>query len=240
MIETRPCRESLSRDSTFPTCRVLGADSTYLAGSNAALDDVLSRLAARRPLFHSEADFQFALAWQIHELDTEIEVRLESRPKAGIHLDVELRRDGRTTALELKYLTRRWSGEVAGERFDFASGVTDLRRYDVVKDLARVEDYVAARPGSNGAVVVLASDPIFWKLPDVARAATADDAFRIHDGAALAGELVWGPTAGPGTTRSREAALVVKGMYPLAWRQYSSDPLDLRVLVVEVPSARIT
>lgn len=212
----------------------------FLAGSNAALDDVLSRLAARRPVFHSEADFQFALAWQIHELDAGFDVRLESRPKAGVHLDVEVRRDGRTTALELKYLTRRWSGEVAGERFDFPSGVTDLRRYDVVKDLARVEDYVATRPGSNGAVVVLASDPIFWKLPDVARGATADDAFRIHDGAALAGELVWSPKAGPGTRRSREAALVIRGMYPLAWRQYSPDPLDLRVLVIEAPSATVT
>lgn len=65
----------------------------YLAGSSIALDDVLSRLALRRPIFHSEADFQFALAWQILELDAGIDVRLESRPKAGVHLDVEVRRD---------------------------------------------------------------------------------------------------------------------------------------------------
>ena len=209
----------------------------YLAGSSTALDDVLSRLAVRRPIFHSEADFQFALAWQIHELDAGFDVRLESRPKAGVHLDVEVRRDGRTTALELKYLTRPWSREVAGERFDLKSRATDKRRYDVVKDLARIEDYVAERRGSNGAVVVLASDPALWVSPGLARATTGDAAFRIHDGAALTGELAWGIRAGSGTTRGREAPLVVKGMYPLAWRHYSSDPLDLRLLVIEVPSA---
>lgn len=208
----------------------------FLAGSTVALDDALARLALRRPMFHSEADFQFALAWQVHELDAGIDVRLESRPRVGIHLDVELRCDGRTTALELKYLTRPWSGEVADERFDLKNRATDKRRYDVVNDLVRIEDYVAARPGSNGAVVVLASDPALWVPPVVNRAATADAAFRIHDEALLTGELAWGPRAGPGTKLGREASLGLASAYSLRWQPYSADPIDLRVLVIEVSS----
>ena len=37
---------------------------------------VMQELAKHRPVFHSEADFQFALAWQIRASMPETEVRL--------------------------------------------------------------------------------------------------------------------------------------------------------------------
>lgn len=44
------------------------------------LPQLMSLLAKRRPLFHSEADFQHALAWHIkEEIDTE---RRRSIPKS--------------------------------------------------------------------------------------------------------------------------------------------------------------
>ena len=39
-------------------------------------------------------------------------------------------------ALELKYLTAAWSGEVNGEQFGLVSqGAQDIRDYDVLKDV---------------------------------------------------------------------------------------------------------
>jgi len=68
--------------------------------------------------------------------------------------------------VELKYLVRLWHGEVAGERFELKNqGAQDIRAYDVVKDIARVERFVAGRPGSNGAVVCLANDSSYWRAP---------------------------------------------------------------------------
>ena len=32
------------------------------------IHEVMTELAKMRPIFHSEADFQFALAWQIREM----------------------------------------------------------------------------------------------------------------------------------------------------------------------------
>jgi hypothetical protein len=44
-----------------------------LAGS-VELDAVVDGLRARRPVFHSEADFQHAFAWMAHELDPDLQV----------------------------------------------------------------------------------------------------------------------------------------------------------------------
>lgn len=41
---------------------------------------VMGQLAHRRPIFHSEADFQFALAWRIKETLPDYEIRLEYEP----------------------------------------------------------------------------------------------------------------------------------------------------------------
>ena len=48
-------------------------------GRMAELDihGVMAELAERRPIFHSETDFQFAFAWQIATMKRDGEVRLE-------------------------------------------------------------------------------------------------------------------------------------------------------------------
>jgi hypothetical protein len=81
--------------------------------------DLLSSLARRRPVFHSEADFQHQLAWEAHMADPTMEVRLETRPRRGIRLDLLFSRPerGLFTAIEVKYLTARLSSTVAGEEF---------------------------------------------------------------------------------------------------------------------------
>ncbi len=204
------------------------------------LEAVLARLAAARPVFHSEADFQQAFAWEVHVQDPTVRVRLETRPAPGMRLDLLLSsQDGaRRTAVELKYLTRAWEGEVAGERFELKDqGAQDIRAHDVVKDIVRVEKFVAAMPGSNGAVICVGNDPSYWNAPGHGRPTNAD-AFRLHEGTVLSGERAWGPLTGAGTSRGREEPLVLTGRYPLAWADYSTLPGPrgvFRTLVVEVP-----
>ncbi len=98
----------------------------------------LGTLRQSRPVFHSEADFQQALAWVIHLSDPPARVRLETRPVPGMRLDLLVWRPdlNRYLALELKCLTAAWSGEVNGEQFGLVSqGAQDIRAYDVLKDL---------------------------------------------------------------------------------------------------------
>ena len=44
------------------------------------IDGLMTELSRTRKVFHSEADFQHALAWQIREHMPECEIRLEFNP----------------------------------------------------------------------------------------------------------------------------------------------------------------
>jgi len=187
------------------------------------LGAVLRRLSGLRPVFHSEADFQQAFAWEVRTQDPTVRVRLETRPAPGIRLDLLLiSKDGqRRTAVELKYLTRLRTGEFAGERFELKDqGAQDI-----------------AMPGSNGAVVCVCNDPPYWNAPAHGRPTNAD-AFRPHESTVLHGPRAWGPLTGAGTSRGREEPLALVGTYQMAWLDYSMLPGPrgvFRTLVVEVP-----
>ncbi len=181
---------------------------------------LLEGLAEKRPLFCSEADFQFALAWEIRK-KTEREVRLEFPPlprsRKRMYLDLWLPRD--KVAIELKYFTKALEINVSGELFVIREqGAQDLSRYDFLKDLVRLEQVVLKSAlARRGMAVLLTNDPLFWKPPT---RKTIDAAFRLHRGRPLSGAMAWSETASPGSTRGREDPLVLTDSYRCEWRNY--------------------
>ena len=99
-------------------------------------------------------------------------------------------------------------------------GAHDIRAYDAVKDIQRVEQFVTGPTGWSGAVVVLTNEPSYWQRPGHGRATNAD-AFRIYECNLLTGVRVWGPNTGAGTRRGRELDLDLKGEYVCRWSDYS-------------------
>ena len=83
---------------------------------------IMNGLAERRPIFHSEADFQFALAWRIHKTLPDCEVRLEFKPfpYERMYLDVWLPTE--CVAIELKYLTRKLTIDVLAKSLSCEMG----------------------------------------------------------------------------------------------------------------------
>lgn len=218
-----------------------GSTPAWPVAGSLDLAAILRALSAERPVFHSEADFQHHLAWQLHLAEPRLRMRLEVRPDPALReqLDLLVREPetGAGTAIELKYLKARWDGVVDGEAFTLLNqGAHDISRYDVVKDIARVERFVAANCDWNGYSVTITNDSSYWREP--ARAVTTiDAAFRVHHGAVLAGERAWGAAAGEGTMRGRKAPLSLAGSHSLAWRDYSDvggTRGAFRVLVVQV------
>lgn len=202
------------------------------------LDEVLKTLAAQRPVFHSEADFQHALAWAIHEAEPRIPIRLEYKPLANerLYVDIWLGR-APPIALELKYPTRALDVTAHGERFRLRDqSAQDVTRYDFLKDVVRVERIAAEEPGATGFALLLTNDRSYW-LPS-SRPDTVDAAFRLHEGRLLTGKLAWAAHAGAGTTKARERPIVVRGHYDLAWRRYAHVGAgsygELRYLLVAV------
>lgn len=200
---------------------------------------VLASLARHRPVFHSEADFQFAFAWEARTMHPGLAVRLETHPEPNVRLDLELMEpeSRRGVAVELKYMTRLWTGHHEEESFLLKNhGASDLRGYDVVKDITRVERFVEHRSGWRGLVVALTNEAAYWRHPSHGRVTNAD-AFRLYEGNVLAGERSWGPSTG-GTSKGREAALRLQGSYRLHWSDFSrldaSPAGTFRVLVVPI------
>lgn len=203
-----------------------------LVAGRVPLRPLLERLAADRPVFHSEADFQHAFARSCWEADSVIDVRLEVlQPGAREYLDLLAIGPDSRTAIEFKYWTRQWSGSVGDttEEYDLKfHAATDLARRNFVFDIERLERF-AVRQQDNGLAVILTNDSSLWSRPRPGQAAR-DREFRIHEGRTLADTLLWGGGDFPANTRE------LTGRYELHWSDYSR--LDgsnghFRYLVVE-------
>lgn len=180
----------------------------------------LSELAARRPVFHSERDFQHALAWQIQLENPQAEIRLETRPRRGVHLDMFIRLAGMRTAIELKYLVAALHATIGEESFDLPhQAANDISRHDVIKDITRIEATLTDGHADGGCVVVLTNDRSYWQ--SATRADTIDAAFRLDQGRILEGTLGWAARAGHGTTAGRDTPLDLAYRYTCHWRDYS-------------------
>jgi hypothetical protein len=204
------------------------------------MHELLNALSTRRPVFHSEADFQHALAWEIQLASKSASIRLEQQIAthgSRVHLDLLVRDQSRHIAVELKYKTKKATIACGEEPFQLRNqSAQDVGRYDFLKDITRIERYVATHPGSEGYVVLLTNDQSYWQESKKANA--VDTAFRIHEGRKVSGELAWGSGASEGTMRSRENAIQINGSYCLNWRDFSVVEQQLfRYVLIHTPPA---
>jgi hypothetical protein len=202
------------------------------------LRNVLSALAKIRPLFHSEADLQHALAWELHSRYVGAHIRLEQQVLPGIRSDLSFNLGGRVTAIELKYKTSRLNVRIGDEEFRLQNqGAEPPNRYLVVGDLVRVEQLISAGKAIDGFVVFLTNNSRYWN-PALELRGDISAAFRIHEGRQLAGTLAWAAHTARGTMGKHSAPLTLRGEYVAKWSDYSriSDqgPGVFRYLAVEV------
>lgn len=188
-----------------------------------SINEILTSLAKQRPVFHSEADFQHALAWEIHQRCPDASIRLErpiSSGKGQLHIDLVVVIPEMCLALELKYKTRPLSCRLGDEQFNLTShGAEDCGRYDFIKDIERLEHVVANEKNAMGMAVLLTNEHLYWTEPS--RGIIFDKDFRLHENRVLRGNLCWDERAGKGTTHAREMPLCLTGSYPLRWEDYS-------------------
>lgn len=205
--------------------------------------DIMQALARRRPIFHSEADFQHAFAWEIHRSAPECDIRLEVPVRAttgAIHLDLLARSTLGQMAIELKYKTRSLTAALDGEDFHLMShAAQDLGRYDFFKDLNRIEAFARAGPERTGYAIFLTNDSAYWKAPSAVAHGYAG--FAMNDGRDIAGNLCWGERASEGTRRGRQENIGIRGCYRLQWTPYSSLAVksygEFRYLCVQAAAA---
>ena len=190
------------------------------------IDGLMGSLADSRKVFHSEADFQHALAWHIHQAMPEGQVRLEVDVMQVEHqrrfLDIWLPVEG--IAIELKYKTRGLELEQDDEPFVLRNqSAQDQGRYDFLLDIQRLELMRSNLEQCKAAyAVLLTNDSSYWKVPT--HRDTVDADFRVHEGRAVSGALAWAARASSGTVGGRKSPIQIRGSYRLRWREYSNFP----------------
>jgi hypothetical protein len=190
------------------------------------LNQILRTLAEKRPVFHSEADFQHALAWEIRTANPGASIRLELpvRLDTGrtIHLDLLVQCHQQRYAIELKYKRAAMTAEIRGEKFSLSNhGAQDVGRYDFVRDVVRLERYVISVQNSIGYAIFLSNDSLYWNEP---RPDITSVQFSIHEDRELHSnaEMHWAAHAGAGSTKGRVDSMVCKFSYSCLWKNFST------------------
>lgn len=184
---------------------------------------VIELLRQKRPLFHSEADLQFALAWEIQLLYPTADVRIEC-PTANYpnkYIDILIHNKGFAIPIELKYKTKKLSALVGQEQYNLKNhGAQDLGTYDFVKDICRIESFATHIDSCKyGYVLWLTNDQYYWNAPNNPNAGYA--AFSVHHGAKKTGTMSWGSHLSAGTIKGRENELHLRNEYDIVWNDYS-------------------
>lgn len=208
--------------------------------NNLDIERVLQQLSLERPIFHSEADFQHALAWKIHLIYNNAKIRLEFNPYTDgqrVHIDIFIQIQDVRYAIELKYKIRKLDIDSNGESFHLLNqSAQDIGRYDFLKDIVRLEKFTHEYDHAKGIAVFLTNDVGYWQKANNNN--TVDRAFRVFDDRVITGNLSWDNRASAGTKKGRESDLDINGKYMLKWKDYSnlekSTKGKFRYLLVEV------
>ena len=210
------------------------------------MHSLLAQLAERRPVFHSEADFQHALAWQCKLSSPEAEVRLEKQVTlqgSRAYLDLLVHSGKSEIAIELKYKVRAVKIVQAKEEYLLRNqSAQDIGRHDFLKDIERLENYVEEHTNSAAYAIMLTNDRTYWT--ESKKNDTVDTEFRLHEGKTVQGGATWGAKAAKGTKHKREAPISLRGKYSVHWCKYWSFGPDIadefRYLLIHVPGYAVS
>ena len=188
------------------------------------INKILNNLSNKRKIFVSEADFKFALAWEIKSEIPEAKVRLEYCPvdiDSSMHIDILVKMGEDIYPIELKYMTKQCDVTVDDERFILKNqGAQDIKRYDFIKDISRVERLSESMDNfKEGYCIAITNDPSYWNISSNKN--TCDAAFRINHNSIKEGKLEWAAHTGNGTNKNREESLILKNRYDIYWQEYS-------------------
>lgn len=169
------------------------------------INEVLDKLAKRRPLFWSEADFQFEFAWELHKmLDGKAKIYLERRFEIDntsnnstneksnksttnrslnkLYVDIWVEYDNKTYPIELKYTTKRCKIHDAENPVETKEqSARDAGCYRFLWDIKRLEDIKTTLKEKEvkGYAIMLTSDAGYYNHSGQS---TLFDNFRLTEG----------------------------------------------------------
>lgn len=186
------------------------------------LENILETLRQKRPVFVSEADFQFALAWSIQSKFKNAEIRLEYPPEydPNVHIDILVKIGGDWYPIELKYKTRKCEKEIDDETYFLKEhGATDVNCYRYLKDIERIQRFKKVPQFKRGFTIFLTNDLRYTDSPKKEDSIYKD--FSLKEGLIKEGVLAWDKRASKGTMKGCEKPLTMDSKYSVYWKTYS-------------------
>lgn len=202
------------------------------------MQKILVELSEKRPVFHSEADFQHELAWLLHKKFPQANIRLEKpyENKNGKteYVDIFVDIGGKKYFIELKYKTRKLKPEqeiikTKGEEERFClknQDAQDCGRYDFWKDVSKIESRIFENKNNLGYAIFLTNDVSYLKSP---RKNTYSYNFRTEDEREVKKEN-FGYLLG--YNKGRKEKITIENSYKLEWQDYGN--YGFKFLLLEI------
>jgi hypothetical protein len=195
------------------------------------LPKLMLELSKIRPIFHSEADFQYSFAWELNKFMPNGKIFIERPFRIGTvnsRIDIFIEDEGVNYIIELKYKTMNLNGQFDQQDYDLKShGANDHGGYDFIKDISRIEQFSRNYKNCYGLALFLTNDNKYWSEPALRGSNIVDPAyaqFRLNEGRALTGSVAWPDGTNIGTMKGREASLTLESKYAFGWSDYSNIP----------------
>ena len=180
---------------------------------------IMDKLRCEREIFHSEADFQFSLAWKIKEEHSDYKIFLEWPVENQYkYVDILLEKDEKVIPIELKYKTK----ELTYKTFNLKThSAKDIACYDYLKDIERVESLKDNFNFEKGLSIFLTNDLGFLNKP---RSNAGYKEFSIYNGRKIKKNesLDWAKSISEGTKKGRKEPITLKQDYEFEWYEYSN------------------
>jgi len=169
----------------------------------------MDSLSSERPVFHSEDDFKFSLAWNLKCLYPDVKIRLEV-PCGSERVDIIVQYNGMYYPVEVKYKKARFEYTQGGELFKFSDDTAYTQNHPkLINDIRRIEKHSESlNKGLRlGFAIWLTNDHIYWDGPQSSDANYAP--YTVKEGVVLSeitGEM---------------DDIMLQGKYSVHWEDYS-------------------
>jgi len=209
------------------------------------MQSVMNELGKKRPVFHSEADFQFALAWMIQKKHPDVRIRLEypylckepfygknKKAKTKLNIDILIWQGDNVIPIELKYLTSKiskYEDKKNNEIFNVNSKGKKWGRLDTLEDIARIEHFKNENANCEvGYSIMLTNDASYEQNPP--------ENDKIAKNLKLTG-TIGGKYDYYGNADQR-ATVLINGNYQADWARYSpihgEKVISFRYMMVKI------
>lgn len=193
------------------------------------INKILIHLSKSRPAFHSEADFQFALAWSIKEIyDQRVQIFIEypyiSEFKK-MYIDIVVLLDNKYfIPIELKHKTKETTIVYNNTSIRLGNqGASDLGKFDYLVDIQRIEYLKDTFGFEEGYSIMLTNDPTYYKSNT---RKTLSSEFDISNGLLKTGTLTWGQNSSIYKKNHRLESITLEDEYYLDWKIYSKTEVS--------------